>query len=466
MPGGPAITLEGSTVAPGFAGGVFSAIGSGQATNDAGAVAFVGSVRNGDTVLGVNDFGLFAGTAGDLSLVARKGSAAPDASGTTPVFSTFYDKRINNVGQVGFAAALTGTGVNAINDRAIYVWTPGESETGTLALAMQTGNHAPGTPLNTTFSNLDDQPGFNEAGQVSFRGQLTADDIGFTNNFGIWAGAPGDVQLVMRSGSVSPIAGLQFRTPEPGPRINDGGDVAFFSNVSGSGVTTASDRVLWLSTDEGIVPVAREGDAAPGTAAGVTFGTLNPLTALNNEGQLAFTSTLVGAAAGVTTANDVGLWAGSPGALQLIAREGDVIDLDPGPGELLKTISGSNGISFAAGYATTFDGNSADAAFNDAGQIAWRAVFTDATSAIFLTTLPSANTPGDYDNDGDVDGRDFLAWQRGESPDPFSPADLATWQAEYNGGMLTATTAVPEPSSLFLITSVLTVVASRRRRLL
>jgi hypothetical protein len=45
----------------------------------------------------------------------------------------------------------------------------------------------------------------------------------------------------------------------------------------------------------------------------------------------------------------------------------------------------------------------------------------------------------DFDLDGDVDGGDFLAWQRGLSPQPLSTADLALWQAGY--GQTTA--AVP-----------------------
>lgn len=58
---------------------------------------------------------------------------------------------------------------------------------------------------------------------------------------------------------------------------------------------------------------------------------------------------------------------------------------------------------------------------------------------------------GDFDVDGDVDGRDFLAWQRGESPEPFSAEDLALWQAEYGkGDSLRANVAVPEPSVAML----------------
>lgn len=55
---------------------------------------------------------------------------------------------------------------------------------------------------------------------------------------------------------------------------------------------------------------------------------------------------------------------------------------------------------------------------------------------------------GDFDFDGDVDGRDFLVWQRGESPNPLSAEDLADWQFNYVEAVLTAESyAVPEPSS-------------------
>ncbi|MDZ4656835.1 MAG: PEP-CTERM sorting domain-containing protein [Bythopirellula sp.] len=75
----------------------------------------------------------------------------------------------------------------------------------------------------------------------------------------------------------------------------------------------------------------------------------------------------------------------------------------------------------------------------------------------------SLGTPGDFDGDGDVDGRDFLAWQRGNSPSPFSGADLATWQGAYNGGALAALNAVPEPTSLVLFGAILLPLLGRRR---
>ncbi|TWU27744.1 hypothetical protein [Bythopirellula polymerisocia] len=59
-----------------------------------------------------------------------------------------------------------------------------------------------------------------------------------------------------------------------------------------------------------------------------------------------------------------------------------------------------------------------------------------------------AGLAGDFDNDGDVDGSDFLFWQR--TP---SVGNLADWQANYGIGSLAASLAVPEPGSftLFLL---------------
>ncbi len=51
---------------------------------------------------------------------------------------------------------------------------------------------------------------------------------------------------------------------------------------------------------------------------------------------------------------------------------------------------------------------------------------------------------GDFDQDGDVDGKDFLVWQRNPSV-----GNLADWQGQY-GTPLAAATGVPEPSSLAL----------------
>ena len=74
----------------------------------------------------------------------------------------------------------------------------------------------------------------------------------------------------------------------------------------------------------------------------------------------------------------------------------------------------------------------------------------DPYEVLFLSaTVP---TPlGDFDLDGDVDGHDFLKWQRGDSLVPLSATDLSKWQESYgNPAQFIATALVPEPHSLLL----------------
>ncbi len=71
--------------------------------------------------------------------------------------------------------------------------------------------------------------------------------------------------------------------------------------------------------------------------------------------------------------------------------------------------------------------------------------------------------PGDLNGDGAVTGRDFLAWQRGETSPAFDANALAEWQGAYNGGALTALSAVPEPSSLTIIAAAVACLAGLKR---
>lgn len=67
------------------------------------------------------------------------------------------------------------------------------------------------------------------------------------------------------------------------------------------------------------------------------------------------------------------------------------------------------------------------------------------------------NVDGDHENDGDVDGSDFLAWQR----DAGSFEALSAWQGSYPTNPILAA-LVPEPSSLATMFTVLAIVFTRR----
>lgn len=71
-------------------------------------------------------------------------------------------------------------------------------------------------------------------------------------------------------------------------------------------------------------------------------------------------------------------------------------------------------------------------------------IYSTGNETVHYAFLSTAGSPGDFDGDGDVDGRDFLAWQR-------NPAvgSLASWQTNYGSSPLSAVSrAVPEPGTL------------------
>ena len=68
--------------------------------------------------------------------------------------------------------------------------------------------------------------------------------------------------------------------------------------------------------------------------------------------------------------------------------------------------------------------------------------------------------PGDFDMDDDVDGNDFLVWQRNPTI-----GSLTDWQNNYGAGLplLAAATGVPEPTSICLMMIGLLTIGTRRR---
>lgn len=124
----------------------------------------------------------------------------------------------------------------------------------------------------------------------------------------------------------------------------------------------------------------------------------------------------------------------------------------PMPGDLFPIITTTNGVSgsFAIESLPTL-----------AGGLGIELRYGSHSVELLVTSAAA----GDFNNDGVVDGFDFLSWQRGESPNPVSASDLANWETNFGVALPVANklTAVPEPSCVALIVAGWLPVALRRK---
>ena len=77
--------------------------------------------------------------------------------------------------------------------------------------------------------------------------------------------------------------------------------------------------------------------------------------------------------------------------------------------------------------------------------------------------VTSPGLPGDFDGDNDVDGLDFLVWQRNDG----TPAGLAAWEANYGNSLIEpsgSTAPVPEPTSAMICCLLACLAAATRPR--
>ncbi len=366
------VAREGSA-APGTSA-VFSRLLGASTLNNAGQMTFRGQL-SGPGVNSSNNTGIWSKRSGSLALVARTGSIAP---GTGANYSFFHNPILNDAGQIAFIGGLTGPGVSGSNG--IGIWSKGS---GSLALEVREGEEAPGT--QAFFHRLSPiHLAFNGAGQIAFRGSLIGPGVDRHNNGGIWSAGNGSLALVARTGNIAPGTSARFSFLHY-PALNDAGQIAFWGTLSGSGVDSGNGSGIWMGEKGSLSLVARAGESAPGTNAFFSMQNRR-IPVLNGGGQVAFEGLLIGP--GVDRNNNEGIWAQDPfGELTLIAREGDHLDVDDGPGTDLRTIDSLN---FRKEHGGEFGRRSG---FNDLGQLAFWASFTDGTSGIFVSNLVAVPEP-------------------------------------------------------------------------
>ncbi len=338
------------------------------------------------SILTVFICGTTSAHAAEIRTVALSGQQAPGTpSGVN--YNFLGTPVLNDAGQTAFYARLT----DATNNNSI--WSEGS---GSLTLVARAGSHAPGTPSGVNYGNDFETPVLNDAGQIAFFAtNLPGSGVVLgINDGGIWSEGSGSLALVARVGDHAPGTpnGVNYYDVYD-PVLNNAGQTAFLAVLTSIGVNGGLGTGLWSEGSDSLALVARSDDPAPGTPDGVNFSNFNffdvPFV-LNDAGQTAFLASLTGS--GVDSTNDRGIWAtDSNGDLQLIAREGDPLQVAPGD---LRTVGGLGVDTGLENGASNSDGR--PTFFNNRGQLAFWAGFTDGTSGIFVSNRVAVPEPSAF----------------------------------------------------------------------
>jgi hypothetical protein len=425
--------------------------------NDAGQTAFVGGLT-GPGVNSTNNWGVWSNGSGTLELVARAGDQAPDVpSGMVFGVSNFspltaFVASLNDTGQLALWGSLAGTGVADNQTYGVWSGTPGS-----LTLVTRNGIHAPGTPSGVNFDRPFSAVAFNSEGQVAFMGRVTGSGVNSTNEVGFWSSSSGSIELVARKGNhaAGTPSGVNYLLSSPWfPVLNDAGQIAFSSFLTGSDINSTNDFGIWSESSGELQLVARTGSHAPGTADGVSFFELNA-PSLNSAGQIAFRAILTGDDVDFT--NDRGIWATDrDGDLRLVVRTGELLEVMPGD---FRTPSDLDFVSM------TGNSDSRQSAFNNFGQLVFWASFTDGSQGVFVSNVVAYLT-GDFNEDGAVDAADYVVWRKNDG----TQAGYDTWRKNFGTSLdrgisssaagpastsvPSLSNAIPEPGSIEFLISI------------
>ena len=272
-------------------------------------------------------------------------------------FASFpYHSFINDADQIVF---LGSTVPNYPFPDGIFLISPGSPPQMMAKLGLQAPGFAPGVHIGSFDINYHR---VNTSGQATFEGNLAGpgiDNTGddFTNAGTNWIFSNNQLHLI-----------AQFETPAPGANgakfwwferttLNDLGQVAFRGGLTGAGITSANDTAFWMGTPGNLQIIAREGAAAPG---GLTYGDLQGFDypVLSPNGNVAF---LANVGSGLFSR---AFFAGTPGNLQLVAHSGDA----------------------APGTDTTYNdihGGRKTPRINDSGEVFFASTLADGTRGIW-----------------------------------------------------------------------------------
>ena len=215
-----------------------------------------------------------------------------------------------------------------------------------------------------------------------------------SNNVGIWDdNSSGGGQLIARAGSGAAPGTTANFVSFGDPVYNNNEEIAFRATlkVATGQATSTTATGIWCDSGGSPALVAQQGvTSAPGCPGGATFSAFNQLALANqggpnNQGGVILLATLnTNSAAGVSTANNLGIWAvDSTGTLQLIVRTGDILNVGTSEAPVNKTVTGLAflpALSYVNGQSRSFT--------QGTGDLVYLATFSDKSTAIFRVTFP------------------------------------------------------------------------------
>lgn len=508
----------------------------GQAVVNDQAEVTMSAVLGGSAVDSTNDSGIVFYN-GTVNMIVQKGDSAPD---TSEAFGALGGIRFDDEGDLHFTSALqtsgdhslyvrrnattelvqrTGitapdgfmaqniaghtTGKFSIQDNEkivltmffVFSFNPNSQQERTElvknlpdnsnTVMVATGDTVPGLPAGTTFQDAF-VPKLNDNGQIGmfieFDGASTGRSLSVLEVNGSVTGGRSAAMI----GDPAPgMPGFDFASFQNFV-INQSGDVALFAEVSptpganmGNISTLGGAQIVgvWFEDSSDTLQLAaHNGMQAPGLDTGVTIQQVG-FPAYNDLNQVAFKSSLSGPGVEFFV-NDEALWATDPnGVLQLVARTGDLFDINDDPNtEDLRTIVDIGTIANSAGT------GGESTSFNDTGQLAFTLRFTDATSGVFVANWAATNSPltGDFNNDGVVNIADYTVWRdnlggtddavinnAGDEVAGVSAGDYAVWKQHFGEVAALTTTfshQAPEPATAWIALAALCSLAMCSKR--
>jgi sugar lactone lactonase YvrE len=286
-------------------------------------------------------------------------------------------------------------------------------------IVAATGLRAPGAAAN--YGTVFKVPALNARGRCMVEAAL------MDGREGIWDGVRRAMELRALTGE--PLPGLPAGTSFNNSLSRAGTSAAGFGSLQslldGPGITSANNDSFWQTGPGGLELLVREGDAAPGTPAGVVVLSLPDLPALSTGGVHAFYAGLNGPGVITDTVgyNAQGLWLGKPGNLSLLARAGATA---PGTGGLLFYAFASpsiNGPEQCLFHAHLSNGT------NPVGSGLW----VGTAGSVQVLVLSGEAVP-------DLPGVSFIHFQEEAFVDPMPPLNAAgqtVFNAQIGGGGVT-----------------------------